>query len=144
MPRWSRAKDRPPKAMSQECALSTERLCRHLRFRPVAEVAEARAAGAGGEDGGAEVEESTEDVVMHSADFGRFTGLLPALAGEAEVEIDFLVVVDDAQGGARCALLLAAGDVAVGDAHADALAIEQRSEERRVGKECRSRWSPYH
>ena len=26
---------------------------------------------------------------------------------------------------------------------ADALAAE-RSEERRVGKECRSRWSPYH
>ena len=23
-------------------------------------------------------------------------------------------------------------------------ATEQRSEERRVGKECRSRWSPYH
>ena len=23
-------------------------------------------------------------------------------------------------------------------------AINQRSEERRVGKECRSRWSPYH
>ena len=23
-------------------------------------------------------------------------------------------------------------------------AIKQRSEERRVGKECRSRWSPYH
>ena len=23
-------------------------------------------------------------------------------------------------------------------------AIERRSEERRVGKECRSRWSPYH
>ena len=23
-------------------------------------------------------------------------------------------------------------------------AIEKRSEERRVGKECRSRWSPYH
>ena len=22
--------------------------------------------------------------------------------------------------------------------------IDQRSEERRVGKECRSRWSPYH
>ena len=27
-------------------------------------------------------------------------------------------------------------------AYADA--AEQRSEERRVGKECRSRWSPYH
>ena len=24
------------------------------------------------------------------------------------------------------------------------LSIEVRSEERRVGKECRSRWSPYH
>src|SRR5437660_12403207 len=24
------------------------------------------------------------------------------------------------------------------------LAIDSRSEERRVGKECRSRWSPYH
>ena len=26
----------------------------------------------------------------------------------------------------------------------DDLAIQMRSEERRVGKECRSRWSPYH
>ena len=24
------------------------------------------------------------------------------------------------------------------------IAVEDRSEERRVGKECRSRWSPYH
>ena len=27
---------------------------------------------------------------------------------------------------------------------ADAIATAARSEERRVGKECRSRWSPYH
>ena len=26
----------------------------------------------------------------------------------------------------------------------DSLALANRSEERRVGKECRSRWSPYH
>ena len=26
----------------------------------------------------------------------------------------------------------------------DQKAVENRSEERRVGKECRSRWSPYH
>ena len=26
----------------------------------------------------------------------------------------------------------------------DAITPEDRSEERRVGKECRSRWSPYH
>ena len=29
-------------------------------------------------------------------------------------------------------------------AHAERLLAEGRSEERRVGKECRSRWSPYH
>ena len=29
-------------------------------------------------------------------------------------------------------------------AHLVAAAIAGRSEERRVGKECRSRWSPYH
>ena len=28
--------------------------------------------------------------------------------------------------------------------YASALAVVVRSEERRVGKECRSRWSPYH
>src|SRR2546430_11749018 len=30
------------------------------------------------------------------------------------------------------------------EATAQGLAVHQRSEERRVGKECRSRWSPYH
>src|SRR2546422_8506884 len=35
-------------------------------------------------------------------------------------------------------LTLTTGPAAVGTAHI------QRSEERRVGKECRSRWSPYH
>src|SRR5689334_24861282 len=30
------------------------------------------------------------------------------------------------------------------DAHSDLHAYLCRSEERRVGKECRSRWSPYH
>ena len=28
--------------------------------------------------------------------------------------------------------------------HYEAININHRSEERRVGKECRSRWSPYH
>src|SRR3989441_558375 len=35
--------------------------------------------------------------------------------------------------------LAAAAAMASADAR-----VEQRSEERRVGKECRSRWSPYH
>ena len=32
----------------------------------------------------------------------------------------------------------------VKDASVTASVVENRSEERRVGKECRSRWSPYH
>ena len=42
------------------------------------------------------------------------------------------------------------GDGEVGSIHVDDYAdwflefTEKRSEERRVGKECRSRWSPYH
>ena len=31
-----------------------------------------------------------------------------------------------------------------GEEEYDEEALKQRSEERRVGKECRSRWSPYH
>src|SRR5207249_10788406 len=31
-----------------------------------------------------------------------------------------------------------------GVVHADRSDLDERSEERRVGKECRSRWSPYH
>src|SRR2546426_11944383 len=41
--------------------------------------------------------------------------------------------------------LLVAQEVAIGAERAGGVALElQRSEERRVGKECRSRWSPYH
>ena len=32
----------------------------------------------------------------------------------------------------------------IGEADEPAVAENRRSEERRVGKECRSRWSPYH
>ena len=35
-------------------------------------------------------------------------------------------------------------DLAADDSHPEADDVEPRSEERRVGKECRSRWSPYH
>ena len=36
------------------------------------------------------------------------------------------------------------GSLFAGKVIATAGLIEDRSEERRVGKECRSRWSPYH
>src|SRR5256884_7726382 len=38
-------------------------------------------------------------------------------------------------------ILLAFGEMQLGKLEA---AVDERSEERRVGKECRSRWSPYH
>src|ERR1035437_1648194 len=40
--------------------------------------------------------------------------------------------------------ILAIASLKLGAQHATAIDIEDRSEERRVGKECRSRWSPYH
>ena len=36
------------------------------------------------------------------------------------------------------------GAEAISDATMQQIAADVRSEERRVGKECRSRWSPYH
>src|SRR2546426_8282397 len=45
---------------------------------------------------------------------------------------------------ARDPLVKLARDAADGRLVADVGRAEARSEERRVGKECRSRWSPYH
>ena len=39
---------------------------------------------------------------------------------------------------------IATGEFAAACSNAGALGLIGRSEERRVGKECRSRWSPYH
>ena len=44
-------------------------------------------------------------------------------------------------------MLAADSDIVIrfqGGANAGHTIINERSEERRVGKECRSRWSPYH
>src|SRR5690348_17699299 len=46
-------------------------------------------------------------------------------------------------GATLAALSFAFGSFLVGQIHHQNLA-DARSEERRVGKECRSRWSPYH
>src|SRR5689334_24682210 len=67
---------------------------------------------------------------------------------------DVVDVVGDAELVDRRHRIAAAGDgkrLRLGDRAADRLRafgervdLEHRSEERRVGKECRSRWSPYH
>ena len=36
------------------------------------------------------------------------------------------------------------GHLMIAEAVWDEFKLDKRSEERRVGKECRSRWSPYH
>ena len=53
------------------------------------------------------------------------------------VSVETIVVPDPGPGEARVKVL------ACGVCHTD-LHYRERSEERRVGKECRSRWSPYH
>ena len=70
-----------------------------------------------------------------------------------------LLALHDASVAGQEASLLQGGAVGItidgvqsaGNAEADgaglaggAAAVNERSEERRVGKECRSRWSPYH
>jgi hypothetical protein len=53
----------------------------------------------------------------------------------------------DAPGALGAAFIDPQGEIIarVGDESAtEVLGAYQRSEERRVGKECRSRWSPYH
>ena len=44
-----------------------------------------------------------------------------------------LAILEELRGGEKCACVLQ-----------EPMELTQRSEERRVGKECRSRWSPYH
>ena len=52
------------------------------------------------------------------------------------------IIIDGKVDGGSTATLTAAGVIRIGAAGNDD--GEKRSEERRVGKECRSRWSPYH
>ena len=82
-----------------------------------------------GKESRAEVEEATEDVVLHAGDFAGLLGPLPGLTGKLVVEVELLVVIDDAEGCAGDALVPAAGDVAVGESDADACVVEERSEE---------------
>src|SRR3712207_6451317 len=73
-------------------------------------------------------------------------------AGEVEIELPFREDLTQQHGYLHAGIVAAVVDSACGyaamslaPAGAEVLSIEfKRSEERRVGKECRSRWSPYH
>src|SRR3712207_9283621 len=83
------------------------------------------------------IEASSDGIAIMDAEF-RLLFISPAarsllgLRADAEDEVSLLDLVDPAD---RDTVYAATLDVPAG---------EGRSEERRVGKECRSRWSPYH
>ena len=88
---------------------------------------------------------------LHSSD-NVAVARVPIPAG-AELRVDGIRVTtrDPIPAGHKVALRkLAAGEMllrygqAIGRAKIAIEAGQHRSEERRVGKECRSRWSPYH
>ena len=53
-------------------------------------------------------------------------------------EKNTILIVDDKEVNRECLIKLLEDDYNILEA------CDGRSEERRVGKECRSRWSPYH
>ena len=67
------------------------------------------------------------------------TGMVPVYYNK-DVEIAKQVVKACYEGGVRAFEFTNRGDFA----HEVFAELIKRSEERRVGKECRSRWSPYH
>src|SRR2546426_9213489 len=80
-----------------------------------------------------------EDGIRDYKVTGVQTCALPILARKAHREFETAVQLDGRNFAARQDLieyLCRAPGIAGGN--------DERSEERRVGKECRSRWSPYH
>ena len=61
---------------------------------------------------------------------------------DIEVNKGEIVVLLGPSGSGKSTLLNIIGGI--DDADEGYISIDGRSEERRVGKECRSRWSPYH
>ena len=80
----------------------------------------------------AEDVEQTDDAVTEAA-----------AAADSDNEADFACREGEPKASVDLEAELEAAKDAALRAQADAMNV-QRSEERRVGKECRSRWSPYH
>ena len=81
------------------------------------------------------VQDASADVIIQAADTDHITVRYGTLPGEDPL---YDISVQDGR------LVVEARDDVDVDTTDDGLALVRRSEERRVGKECRSRWSPYH
>src|SRR3712207_7145287 len=78
---------------------------------------------------------------LHGIHVGEF---LPTLLAQTEVEPARLEREAQKLLDEQVRRLEEAGGGTVKEAHLRLGRADERSEERRVGKECRSRWSPYH
>ena len=72
---------------------------------------------------------------------GRFNKVI-SVSGDKSLSIRWVLLSSLANGVSNAKNLLLSEDVLAAIRAVKILGI--RSEERRVGKECRSRWSPYH
>src|ERR1017187_3293637 len=106
--------------MELQFEVRSPRLCRHIHSGPEVEGPERGFARAGGVNGGTDIKEAVQDVVVHAGDLSRLLRLPPCLTRQLIVEVDLLTIIDDAQRGAGSAFLLAARNVSVGEAHANA------------------------
>src|SRR2546430_13917756 len=91
---------------------------------------------------------SSDLIALGGGVVGDLTGFAAACyqrgVALAQVPTTLLAQVDSAVGG-KTAVNHPGGKNLIGGFHQPVLVVtDTRSEERRVGKECRSRWSPYH
>src|SRR3712207_1215016 len=81
---------------------------------------------------------------VHGVDLSRVTDdqVRAIRTALAEYKVLFFAGQHDLHPDSQIALGRRLGEVT--ESHPVVPGVDERSEERRVGKECRSRWSPYH
>ena len=86
--------------------------------------------------------------MIRTKEIRKSFGTLEVLKGiDLLVERGEVVSIVGPSGAGKTTLLQILGTLSrpsSGEIEIDGEAVHARSEERRVGKECRSRWSPYH
>src|SRR2546427_8106659 len=86
-----------------------------------------------------------EDGIRDLTVTGVQTCALPIFTSKRNVFNSFVAGIQNVDGMLADVALIRAGSYIGADFEImSSEAIQRRSEERRVGKECRSRWSPYH